>query len=72
MIFNTSCRICRIIRYFLIAVFLLVLIALIQKDKLHYLKFINPENASVVVLVVGVLIFIGKVMVYYIDKNNKN
>ena len=69
MLFNSSCKICKIIRFFLIAVFLIILLALLQKDKLHYLKFINPENASIAVLIVGFIIFISKVIIYYSDKN---
>ena len=72
MLLNSSCKICKIIRFFLIAVFLIILLALLQKDKLHYLKFINPENASIAVLVVGFIIFVSKVIMYYKDKNKKN
>ncbi len=72
MFLNSSCKICKIIRLFLIAVFLLILLALLQKDKLHYLKFINPENASILVLVIGFIIFVGKVIIYYNDKNKNN
>ena len=70
MFFSTSCKICRIIRIFLLSVFLLILLALVQKDKLHYLKFITPENASYVVLVIGILITIYKIFEYLNDKNN--
>ena len=68
MFFSTSCKICRIIRIFLLSVFLLILLALVQKDKLHYLKFITPENASYVVLVIGILITIYKIFEYLNDK----
>ena len=60
MFFSTSCKICKIIRIFLFSVFLLILLALIQKDKLHYLKFITPENAAYFILVAGILITILK------------
>ena len=60
MFFSTSCKICKIIRIFLLSVFLLILLALIQKDKLHYLKFITPENAAYFILVAGILITILK------------
>ena len=60
MFFSTSCKICKIIRIFLLSVFLLILLALIQKDKLHYLKFITPENAAYFILISGILITILK------------
>ncbi len=44
--------------------FLIILLALIQKDKLHYLKFVTPENAAYAVLVSGILITIFKVFDY--------
>jgi len=49
---------------------LLILLALIQKDKLHYLKFVTPENAAYLILVSGVFITIYKVFEYF--KNKKN
>ena len=70
MFFSTSCKICKIIRIFLLSVFLIILLALIQKDKLHYLKFVTPENASYVILIAGFLITIFKIIEYFKDKNN--
>ena len=69
---NSSCKICRYIRYFLLSVFLLIILAFIQHDKLHYLKFITPENAAILIFVVGIIVFVGKVIFYYIDKRKKN
>jgi len=69
---NSSCKICRYIRYFLLSVFLLIILAFIQHDKLHYLKFITPENAAILICVVGIIVFVGKVIFYYIDKRKKN
>tara|TARA_B100001057_G_C22794492_1_gene929031 strand:- start:694 stop:906 length:213 start_codon:yes stop_codon:yes gene_type:complete len=70
MFFSTSCKICRIIRIFLFSVFLLIVLALIQKDKLHYLKFITPENAAYAVLILGILVTIFKIFEYFKDKKN--
>jgi len=69
---NSSCKICRYIRYFLLSVFLLIILAFIQHDKLHYLKFVTPENAAILILVVGIIVFVGKVIFYYKDKRKKN
>ena len=70
MFFSTSCKICKIIRIFLFSVFLIVLLALIQKDKLHYLKFVTPENAAYVILMLGVLITVFKIFEYFKNKRN--
>ena len=70
MFFSTSCKICKIIRIFLFSVFLLILLALIQKDKLHYLKFITPENAAYVILIAGILLTIFKIIEFIKSKKN--
>ena len=70
MFFSTSCKICKIIRIFLFSVFLIFLLALIQKDKLHYLKFINPENGAYFILFIGLLITIYKILEYLKNKND--
>ncbi len=70
MFFSTSCKICKIIRIFLFSVFLIVILALIQKDKLHYLKFVTPENAAYVILMLGVLITVFKIFEYFKNKRN--
>ncbi len=69
---NTNCKNCKIIRFFLLAVFLIVLLALIQKDKLHYLSFVTPKNAAIAILVGGTFIFIVKVLKLLADKKKKN
>ena len=68
MFFSTSCKICKIIRVFLLAVFLIVLLAFLQKDKLHYLKFINPENAAYFILIIGFFVTIIKIYEYIRNK----
>ncbi len=70
MFFSTSCKICRLIRIFLFAVFLIIVLALAQKDKMHYLKFVNPENASYFILIIGFFIFIYKIYEFLRDKKN--
>tara|TARA_B100000989_G_scaffold248418_1_gene195846 strand:- start:1422 stop:1634 length:213 start_codon:yes stop_codon:yes gene_type:complete len=70
MFFSTSCKICKIIRVFLFSVFLLILLALIQKDKLHYLKFVTPENAAYTILILGIFITVIKIFEYVKSKKN--
>ena len=69
---NPNCSNCKIIRYFLLAVFIIVLIGLIQKDKLHYLSYVTPKNAAILILVGGTFIFIGKVLKHMSNKKKKN
>ncbi len=63
-----ECRNCYIIRFFLLAVVFIVLLALIQSDNLHYLDFVTPSNAATFVVLVGVIIFLVKLMKYIFEK----
>ena len=63
-----ECRNCYIIRFFLLAVVFIVLLAFIQSDKLHYLDFVTPSNAATFVVLVGVIIFLVKLMKYIFEK----
>ena len=63
-----ECKNCYIIRFFLLAVVFIVLLALIQSDKLHYLYFVTPTNAAILVVLVGIIIFLGKLIKYIFEK----
>ena len=63
-----KCSNCYIIRLFLLAVVFIVLLALIQSDKLHYLDFVTPSNAATFVVLVGIIIFLVKLMKYIFEK----
>ena len=66
-----KCRNCYIIRLFLLAVVFLVLFALIQSDNLHYLDFVTPSNAAILIIITGIIMFLGKVTKYFFE-NKKN
>jgi anaerobic C4-dicarboxylate transporter len=63
-----KCRNCYIIRLFLLAVVFIVLLALIQSDKLHYLDFVTPSNAATLIVFLGVIMFLVKLSKYVFDK----
>ena len=58
------CERCRIIRSFIMFVFMLVLLALVAGDKLAYLNFLDAEFFAALIMVVGVIGFIVK-LVYW-------
>ena len=62
-----KCRNCYIIRLFLLAVVFLVLFALIQSDNLHYLDFVTPSNAATLIIITGIIMFLGKVTKYFLE-----
>ena len=63
-----KCRNCYIIRLFLLAVVFIVLLALIQSDKLHYLDFVTPSNAATLIVFLGVIMFLIKLTKYVFEK----
>ena len=64
-----NCRICAIIRYFLVAVVFIIILALTVNDKLHYLSFVTSWNAAILILFFGLLLFLYKVYEYMKSKN---
>ena len=65
----TNCKNCLIIRYFIIAVLMLIFAALLFTDKMKYLSFINPEKISYLVIILGVLVFLFKLFIYLKKKS---
>ena len=73
----TNCRNCIIIRYFIVAVLIIILAALLFTDKMKYLSFINPEKFSYLVFILGILVFLYKLFSHlkkkstFTNKSNK-
>ena len=65
----TNCKNCLIIRYFIVAVLMIVLAALLFTDKMKYLSFINPVKFSYLVIILGILVFIIKLFNYIKKKS---
>ena len=65
-----KCRNCYIIRFFLLAVIFIVLFALIQSENLHYLDFVTPKNAATLIIILGIIMFLIKLINYFLDKKN--
>ena len=65
----TNCKNCLIIRYFIIAVLVIILAALLFTDKMKYLSFINPTKISYLVIIVGIFVFLFKLFSYLKKKS---
>ncbi len=63
-----KCRNCYIIRLFLLAVVFILLFALIQSDNLHYLDFVTPSNAAIIIIILGIIMFLVKLINYISEK----
>jgi hypothetical protein len=66
-----KCKNCQIIRIFLLSVAFIILLSLIQSDKLHYLKIITPYNAAFLIITLGLIMFCIKLIKYLIRKEKK-
>ena len=64
----TKCKNCLIIRYFLVAVLMIVIIALVFSENLKFLSFINPELVAYLILTMGIILFLAKSVNYYKNK----
>ena len=67
--YSKTCKNCRIIRTFLLAVLFIVLLGLIKSDKLHYLHIVTPMNAAIFIMIVGSIMFFLKVIKYLVEKD---
>ncbi len=64
----TTCKNCMFIRYFLVAVILIVLVGLIFTENLKYLSFVTPQLLSYLIISSGVVVFIIKIINHYRKK----
>ncbi len=58
------CRRCFVIRFFILGVVMLALIGLVGGDKLVYLRHVTPELVAAIIVIGGILGFIGKFILW--------
>jgi disulfide bond formation protein DsbB len=61
----SSCKNCLFIRYFLVSVIIIVLTALIFTENLKYLSFVTPTLLSYLIILLGIFVFIIKIIAHY-------
>ncbi len=64
----TGCQRCRVIRLFMLTVFMLVILGLLASDKMEYLQFISAERAALAIWVVGGVGFVIKLVFWRLEK----
>ena len=64
-----GCRRCKIIRLFIIASLLVVITGLVGGEHLHHLSFISAEGVAAAIWIFGGLLFIIKILLWYVDKS---
>ncbi len=64
-----KCFLCLAIRYFIFAVLFIIIVSLTLSDNLHYLSFVSPKNFAYLIILLGLLLFIGKLFFYIKNKD---
>ena len=65
------CFTCRLIRSFILATVMLIILGLVASDRLYLLNFISTELIAVIIMVLGVLLFLFKLWQWKKDKIEK-
>ncbi len=65
------CFTCRLIRSFILATVMLIILGLVASDRLYLLNFISTELIAAIIMVLGVLLFLFKLWQWKKDKIEK-
>ena len=65
------CFTCRLIRSFILATVMLIILGLVASDRLYLLNFISTELIAAIVMVLGVILFLFKLWQWKKDKIEK-
>ena len=66
------CFACRLIRSFIMATVMLIVLGLVASDRLHLLTFISTDLVAGLILAFGVILFIFKLWQWKRDKIEKD
>ena len=65
------CRTCIVIRMFIMAMLILVIIGLLAKDKMHHLSFLTTWNVAISIMLFGSVSFVIKFVFWKLEGKNK-
>ena len=66
------CVKCKVIRSFILCVFMLLVLGFLLGEDAAYFRFLTPDTAAVIIMGGGVLLFIWKLLEYYVFRKNSN
>ena len=66
------CFACRLIRSFIMATVMLIILGLVASDKLHLLTFISTDLIAIIILVSGLILFLFKLWQWKTGVTEKN
>ncbi len=65
------CFTCRLIRSFIMATVMLIILGLVASDRLYLVNFISTELIAAIIMVLGVLLFLFKLWQWKKEKIEK-
>jgi len=65
------CFTCRLIRSFIMATVMLIVLGLVASDRLHLLAFISTDLIAATIIAFGLILFLFKFWQWKTDKNEK-
>ena len=65
------CFTCRLIRSFVLATVMLIILGLVASDRLYLVNFISTELIAAIIMVLGLLLFLFKLWQWKKDKIEK-
>ena len=65
------CFTCRLIRSFIMATVMLIVLGLVASDRLYLMKFISTELIAAIIMVFGLILFLFKLWQWKTDKIEK-
>ena len=65
------CRTCMVIRIFIIAMLVLVIVGLLAREQMSYLSFISTWNVAIAIMIFGILSFIIKFILWKLEEKKQ-
>ena len=65
------CRTCMVIRIFVLAMLILVIVGLLAREKMSYLSFISTWNVAIAIMIFGILSFIIKFILWKLEEKKQ-
>ena len=65
------CFACRLIRSFIMATVMLIVLGLVASDRLYLINFISTDMIAAIIMVFGLMLFLFKLWQWKTDKSEK-
>ena len=62
------CLTCRLIRSFIMATVMLIVLGLVASDRLYLINFISTELVAAIIIILGLILFLFKLWQWKTDK----